>query len=237
MDGPILKRLHQNQSGFISLPIVMGLVGLLLLVMHSTYKRAQDELAREYHKELMTDKFEVLSALRYAKVCEAVPKSCSAGQRLDLFDKQGREIVNRDGTHKISRWNVKVECLANKSNQYWVYVARLNGTEFLKDPLTGQLLQWKEISDLSSACGSALPNDTLFLRNDCYGGIEGGTTVPSSFAALCGKACLTKKYCSDNQVTFPQCPPGQRIVSRYLDRYGWGGVDLSKYTLCMKEPK
>lgn len=212
----------------------MALVGLLSLVMHSTYRRAQNELGREYHRDLMTDKFEVRSALRHSTICDSLPKTCKAGERLDLKDKNGREIVNQSGTNKIGRWNVRVECSAVKRNRYLVYISRMNGAEFLKDPLTKQVLEWKDIDDINSICGTSPPKDSTFLRNDCYGGVEGNSRIPPSVVDYCGKGCPQPKYCTDDQVPFPQCPEGQRMLSQFLDRYGWAGRDLSKYTVCMK---
>ncbi len=85
--------------------------------------------------------------------------------------------------------------------------------------------------------------DHGIARQSGSSGSGGGSTGPSNGGSSYGTSgvpgsdagCVAAgNYCGDNQVDFPACPDGSHVVYRYADRFGWGGMDLSKYTLCKK---
>ena len=89
---------------------------------------------------------------------------------------------------------------------------------------------------LKDAC-SLLGSDVLLLKSDpCFGAIQGLGALPPEVATA--SACTTckyaGKYCTEAQRDFPKCPTDYQSVFRYVDRYGWGGIDMTKYTVCSK---
>ena len=83
-------------------------------------------------------------------------------------------------------------------------------------------------------CSQGKAANRKLLANTCYGAVEGTGPMPADLAAQCNGCVFMDLYCADNQIAFPECPQGFKKTYNYIDRYGWGGIDLSKYTLCEK---
>jgi hypothetical protein len=66
----------------------------------------------------------------------------------------------------------------------------------------------------------------------CYGGEEGIDPLPDKLDDICDDCIFKSRYCADEQRSFPDCPEGYAGFYRYVDRYGWGGIDYTKYTIC-----
>jgi len=221
--------LGPKDSGAITIPFVITVTGILMLVVKLSSDRAKKEFASEYHNALRVDKMQIKHALRTIKECpQEVAKPCSPGQSINVFDTDGEILVSADGTSKIARWNVKIECSEAKGNQYWVYTSRLAGSGFAKDPLTDRPDDWKPLTQFD--CGKK--TNVLVQANVCYGLIQGTATLPSGFVIPESNMGLLNRYCSDEQIPFLDCPEGYSADYRIIDRFGWAGMDLTKYTYC-----
>jgi hypothetical protein len=231
----------ENQSGFSSLLVVFAILGACLLALKYVGHRAEQEMRAEAHREWTVDRLKVKAALKGQSDCRTInfEAPCPAGDSLSLQKKSGGVLVAADGSTKIGRWNVRIECAAKSPAAWWVMVAMRNGTNaFHKDPLTRKTLGWSELVSLKDVCGSGSGDMVLQKSQPCYGGIQGAESLPPEIIALSGCRDASCKYhnlyCGDNQREFPDCPEDYQSTFRYVDRYGWGGIDFTKYTVCTR---
>lgn len=218
---------------------------VILLVVASFFslgylsQQASRELDAELHNELNADKDLVRSSVRWNSRCTAaVRRSCKIGDTLPLYDRKGGVFIDQTGNTKIGKWNVRLACDRDKKlgRVYHVQVARkAQDGEFLEDPLTKHTLEWSSLFPMRESCEGGVSKTDVVLRNDCYGNLTGRDPVPADLLPHCpGCPGSANFYCSDDQVSFPACPSGYRVGIRYIDRFGWGGVDLTKITVCKK---
>jgi hypothetical protein len=235
--GPDLKR---DQSGFSALLIVTALLGASLLGLKYMQHRTELELRAEAHQDWIVDKLKVKSSLRSQSDCQLINlnSGCTIGNTIALPKQSGGILVAANGSTKIGRWNVKVECLAKTPPAYGVLVGSpAGGNGFHKDPLTQKPLVWTKLMSLTEACGSTGAATLLAKSAPCYGAQQGVEPLPPEVTAQtgCTGSCLfAGHYCGDAQRDFPSCPPDYQSTFRYVDRYGWGGIDMTKYTICTK---
>lgn len=231
----MLKK-RKSEEGASTFVLMLGVVGVSLVVFSLLAQRAQNELNLTLHRDIQGDKPAVLKAFEHLAACPSNPPACSVGDRLEIKNKPGKIMVNRDGSSRIGRWNVRVDCQAGGSQKYAVMISRMspNG-EVLADPLTKRPMKWEKLANLDDACTVQKPEETKLMAAICYGALDGKESLPPAEARDCGECQFKNKYCGDNQVPFPSCEAGFVPVFRYSDRYGWGGIDLTKYTLCRKK--
>ncbi|HYX34499.1 MAG TPA: hypothetical protein VE954_15450 [Oligoflexus sp.] len=234
-----MKSLGSSQTGSSGLLVVIALLGASLLGLQFVGHRSEQEMRAESHREWRVDKLKVKSALQSQSNCSAVnfTSACAVGTTLALPNKSGGVLVAANGSTKIGRWNVKIECKAKSTTEYWVTAAALDASNtFIKDPLTQKPMAWSDLMPLQDACGSGSADIVLEKSSPCYGTAQGTGPLPAELATASG--CVNCKYlghyCSDTQRAFPSCPDGYQGIFRYVDRYGWGGIDFTKYTICSK---
>jgi hypothetical protein len=212
--------------------------GACLLSAAFLHHRSVNEMAAQEKDDLNAYKLYARTALRAKLDCRApVFTPCVAGSTIQLLDRAGKELVATAGTTKIGKWNVKAQCLTKTQTEFWIMLARPDGAGgFRKDPLSGAPLGWTEAVALSALCqGGDAPGSTTIVRSaPCYASVEGSSPLPAVPKNVCKGCSIENTYCGDDQREFPLCPAGYKSFFHYSDRYGWGGVDLSKYTLCRK---
>ncbi|WP_141735568.1 hypothetical protein [Oligoflexus tunisiensis] len=232
---------RRSQSGFSGLLLVFAILGACLLGLKYVGHRAEQEMRAEAHREWTVDKLKIKAALKGQSDCKAInfETPCTVGTNIPLQKKSGGVLVAADGSTKIGRWNVQIECAAKSPAAYWVMVAVRDGANaFHKDPLTRKPLGWSELVSLKDVCGTGSADIVLQKSQPCYGGIQGTAPLPPEIVSLSGCSDASCKYhnlyCGDNQRVFPDCPVDYQSTFRYVDRYGWGGIDFTKYTICTK---
>lgn len=229
----------KSEEGAITFVFMLGVVGVSFVIFSTLTQRSQNEFNLASHRDIQSDKEQVLKAFQNIADCPANPPPCAANDHLEIKDKTGKMMVARDGMSRIGRWNVRIDCMSgskDKPADYGVMIGRFSPSgEVLNDPLTKKPMSFKKMSSLIEACSLGKSDDTKLLSNICYGAINGKEKLPSGEAKDCGECQFKNTYCGDNQVPFPTCPEGYIPTFRYSDRYGWGGIDLTKYTLCRKK--
>ena len=162
---------------------------------------------------------------------------------------------------RIGGWNVRIRCDGSQYQVQAARCRRGNGgngyncTEFVKNPLTKLEDVWQEIGTLENLCGST--QRLVVYSAPCFGGNVDGlrSAIPSAIQCnylplgaiinpdnaihngMCffgspGHAHGGQTYCPENVVPYPDCPGGFNPTLRGTDRYGWGGLDLTKFTVC-----
>ena len=226
-----------REQGSAPLIAVLMMLGICFILTSFLSNQTINEYDAELHQDLNVDRIYVKSAIRSGSNCSTeAEKACVLGQRVKIFTKAGVELVNDKGTSRIGKWNVKVECFQKKAKlEFFVFLSRLDsGGQILNDPLTKKPLDSIELSSLKDICPSSAVDPPKLFGNTCFGFESGTAPLPDSVNKICNGCKFTNRYCGDNQVPFPICPTGFQRTFHYIDRYGWGGIDLTKYTLCKK---
>lgn len=235
----------ENQSGSVAMITLMLIVGVSLFYFGQLASKSQNVLNQGFHDSLIAEKNQIKARIKYAASCEvAIPLTCTGDQKLSLKSKTGNTLVSADGLQKIGHWNVKVQCKSPSSEGFWIFAARLDAKlQATKDPLTGKLLDWTPVAKLARDCDGASVPERKLVHNTCYGTITGTHSLPPEIAKLCANVpgtdlgcTFSGKYCGDQQIDYPPCEPGYHSLYRYMDRFGWGGIDISKFTMCEKDP-
>lgn len=229
----------KSQSGSAAVLIILLLVAASVLSLGYLSQQASREYDAELQGELNADKNLVRSSLRWKMRCNAeVLRSCSLGDRIKLYDRQGKLFIDDTGTSTIGKWNVRIACDRHKEFGliFHAQVARMDSSgTFLDDPLTKNKLNWRSIFPMRDICEGGGSDTDVVLRNDCYGNLSGRDPVSGDLLRFCPRCPSFRNfYCADDQINFPTCPTGFRVGVRYVDRYGWGGIDMTKITVCRK---
>lgn len=191
--------------------------------------RTTKALDSEISNTLRVDKLLVESAARNSVNCSNLPIGPCV-EPIDLNDKYGRRFLSSDGSQKIGAWNVRLGCGVDKT--FWIQISRQRKDKsFDEDPLTKKPLQWADLVKLDDSC---VADARLVLEKTCYGYFDGKTPLPKEIVNMSKGDPPPFNYCLEDQIAYPQCPDGYALRKRYSDRFGWGGIDIVKYSNCEK---
>lgn len=228
---------HNREGGFSAL-LVVFILATGFLALKLVNDRTVQEMKALASQSLIIDRLKAKSLIRSNFDCASYDftQSCTLGEEIALTDTYDAVFVKKDGSTRAGEWNIKVECKNAAHPEPIVLLARLDEKgQYRKDPLTGKVQDWSNLTTLKSFCEEST-NDSLLLKSSppCYGLTEGMGALPSLLASGCGSFCAYA-YCMDEQRDFPACPSGYHIASTYIDRFGWGGIDFTKYSICLKD--
>ena len=161
----IIKALRDNKGmSLITSMIAVGTVG----VIGMTISRSVDDAQKVGSKNQAFGDKRIISDMISKRVSCSLsfdgynfPYKCQ-NQKMDLRDYEGKIIVGKSGT-KIGNWTVKAVC-SKKKDMIDVKMARINADgKYLKDPLTGQVLDFRH------------PTSSTFTQEDspCRGYLDG----------------------------------------------------------------
>ncbi|RYG71097.1 hypothetical protein EON80_05835 [bacterium] len=245
-----------KESGSISTLTVLGIVGICMMFMFQLNKRSQNEFSYELHSEIVSHRNAVIRKIEDLAVCGKLEQNCTRGMTYDVESRLGGPLlVKRDGSTVISSLNVLIRCedFKHKDNKVdkslVVNVARRDKAgNFLSDPLTpSRKGEWTPLDlSLAEICNGDSGVETVIEEATCYGGKNeavgqqrNGYELPEDIRMqFCSDPGCKKlrSYCNENlsEFNYKDCRAGYKPTFKYLDRYGWAGVDFSKYTVCEK---
>ncbi|MFK7824184.1 MAG: hypothetical protein AB8G05_08505 [Oligoflexales bacterium] len=245
---------NSGEAGVASLLTVIILFGVTFSIFSFLSLQSDRQLKQLLREELKVDKLLVNRALAFQANCAAISSfTCSGAGPLKVDDIKGNDLIVNSGNKKIGKWNTRIRCV---SDEYEVQVARLKSPGvFETDPFTNQPDSWESIGNLESLC---VRERQVIAGTPCYGADTGGligsavgrTVLPAEVLAACNSTsppCQFKgkpsdplikhggfTYCPDSLESFPTCPAGFHAELEYVDRYGWGGIDYTKFTICIQ---
>jgi len=201
-----------SEAGFSLIEVIIsaGLLGLIAYVAQT-----QMLLNMKFNK-LNNDRYELIEVAHDIERlidCSSVPKVCpvSAGTYLDLKSKKGGNLITKDRTSTIKDWRIAAECAPQ--NTILVRGAKVDKKgAFVKDPLNGKLMDWKDkkgiIFPAGSLCSAALLPPPPQLDLD-VGMVSGPACVVTTRSAL---PC--------NAAPPPDCNTGYVSSGLSLDTFG-----------------
>jgi hypothetical protein len=204
-----VKKLHPS-SGIGMLETLIG-IAILGIILPFAYKMLIQ--SRQFGAS-SEDRLNLRSVARMIENhvdCPNLPTTCTAQQLIALPRKNGGTLVAANGQTLLLGWRVRALCTS--SNQFKVQVARLGPKgEFVKDPLTGQILDWDA------------PRNTIFAEKMLCGSQPPAAGTPSIdiFQAKSGSSCLVSNpsLLPCNPPTPPACDPGFSTRGVSLDTFG-----------------
>ena len=240
------NKLVWNEQGSSSLLTIIILFSISFTVFGFIQVRAKKDLDKLISNGLEENKLLVSRAIAYQADCNSIDfsTSCPGSSSLGLDDRRGNSLISNSGT-KVGDWDVRVRC---NSGVYQVELARLKSNgDFKVNSLTRQEYSWEVMDTLKNLC---FRDRQVIPASPCYGtqgGVGAGhTQLPPHLLTVCqtmsppGGFCNPSyyhgsyTYCPNNIGNYPGCPSGYQPELNYIDRFGWGGIDFTKMTVCVK---
>ena len=214
MGGSMPMKNKRSEAGYslVEILVACGLLGILVVFSQNFVRfnlNFEQHIADRY--DLMT----VSQDLQRRVDCKKLPKTCTQGKTLTLFDKKDASIVvDAARSSKIKRWTMAAEC--GPQNDVLVRVAMQNPSgEFIRDPVSKKILNWEH--DLSVL----MPAGTLCAK----GGEVDETNSNPNVSIIAGPACVVtrKSQLPCNPVQPPPCAVGSNSTGQTLDTFGGSG--------------
>ena len=208
-------KLRSNQQGYTLLELIVGVgLGCLLVVF----------LARQFGLSFTFDKhvagrYDLLQMshdIEQRIDCKRLPSSCPLGKSVTVFQKKdGAVLIEADRSTKIKGWNLAAEC--GSQNQILIRVAQIGPTgAFVKDPLTLQLLDWKDKRGILLAEGLICPSSSMAPMSKGF----------NTSKIISGEPCFTaSKFEACSPPAPPDCGLGFVSIGTTLDAFGGEGTE------------